>query len=70
MLICVLVGFALARPDQPFDHKMVGRLVANIGYPTLVLAHLSDQHGAVGAFSKRSDRCLCKADIVAPRLYN
>jgi predicted permease len=50
VLICVLVGFALARLDQPFDHKMVGRLVANIGYPTLVLAHLSDQHVTVGAF--------------------
>jgi hypothetical protein len=49
VLICVLVGFGLARLDQPFDHKMVGRLVANIGYPTLVLAHLSDQHVAVGA---------------------
>jgi len=50
VLICVLVGFALARLDQPFDHKMVGRLVANIGYPTLVLAHLSDQHVALEAF--------------------
>ena len=50
VLICVLVGFALAKTDQPFDHKMVGRLVANIGYPTLVLAHLSDQHVALEAF--------------------
>jgi malate permease and related proteins len=50
VLICVLAGFALARLDQPFDHKMVGRLVANIGYPTLVLAHRSDQHVALGAF--------------------
>ena len=50
VLICVLVGFALARLDQPFDHGMVGRLVANIGYPTLVLAHLSDQRVTVGAF--------------------
>jgi malate permease and related proteins len=50
VLICVLVGLALARLEQPFDHKMVGRLVANIGYPTLVLAHLSEQHVALGAF--------------------
>ena len=50
VLICVLVGFTLARLDQPFDHKMVGRLVANIGYPTLVLAHLADQHVALEAF--------------------
>jgi len=50
VLLCVLVGFALARLDQPFDHKMVSRLVANVGYPTLIMAHLSAQHVALGAF--------------------
>jgi predicted permease len=49
VLICVLAGFALARLDQPFDHKMVGHLVANVGYPTLIMAHLSAQH-ALDAF--------------------
>lgn len=50
VLICVLVGFALARLHQPFDHTMVSRLVANIGYPTLILAHLSAEHVSLGAF--------------------
>jgi malate permease and related proteins len=46
----VLAGYALARLEQPFDHKMVGRLVANIGYPTLIISHLSAQHVALDAF--------------------
>jgi predicted permease len=50
VLVCVLVGFALARLDQPFDHGMVGRLVANVGYPTLILSHLSGQHVEFAAF--------------------
>jgi predicted permease len=50
VLICVLAGYALACLEQPFDHRMVGRLVANIGYPALIIAHLSAQHVALDAF--------------------
>lgn len=43
VLLCVLVGFALARVKGPFDSKMVGHLVANVGYPALILSHLEGQ---------------------------
>jgi predicted permease len=50
ILICVLAGFAIAKLDLPFDNKMVGALVSNIGYPTLILSHLAAQHVQVGPF--------------------
>ena len=50
ILLCILAGFALAKWHQPFDNKMVGSLVSNVGYPTLILSHLSAQHIAIGAF--------------------
>jgi len=50
ILICVLVGFAFAKLNLPFDKKMVGSLVANVGYPTLILSHLAAQHVDVGPF--------------------
>lgn len=41
ILLCVLAGFALAKLELPFDNKMVGALVSNIGYPALILSHLA-----------------------------
>ena len=52
VLLCVVVGYGLARIAAPFDNKMVGSLVANVGYPTLILSHLEGQHVALGAFSQ------------------
>ena len=49
-MLCVLAGFGLARFKVYFDTKMVGSLVSNIGYPTLILSHLAAQHVAFGAF--------------------
>lgn len=46
----MLAGYGLARLEQPFDHGMVGRLVANIGYPTLIISHLSAQQIELAAF--------------------
>ncbi|MEM7224602.1 MAG: AEC family transporter [Pseudomonadota bacterium] len=50
VLLCVLVGFAFSKAKLPFDTKMVNSLVSNVGYPTLILAHLADRHVALGAF--------------------
>jgi len=50
ILLCVAAGFAIARLKLPFDKAAVGSLVANIGYPGLVLSHLAAQHVAVGPF--------------------
>jgi predicted permease len=50
ILICVLVGFGMARLNAPFDTKMVGSLVSNVGYPTLILSHLAAQHVALEPF--------------------
>ena len=50
VLLCVLAGFGLSLIRFPFDTKMVGGLVARIGYPTLVLTHLSGQHLSFSSF--------------------
>ena len=50
VLVCVLVGFGFAKFKLPFDHGMVSSLVANVGYPALILSHLAAQHISVGAF--------------------
>lgn len=50
VLLCVLIGYALARIKAPYDNKMVGGLVGNVGYPTLVLSHLEGQHIALESF--------------------
>ena len=50
VLLCVLIGFGFAKAKLPFDPKMVNGLVANVGYPTLILAHLADRHVTLGTF--------------------
>ena len=50
VLLCVLVGFALAKTKVPFDTKMVGELVSRVGYPALILGHVADQHVEFDAF--------------------
>jgi predicted permease len=40
ILLCIAVGFSLAKFKQPFDNKMVTSVMANVGYPTLILSHL------------------------------
>ena len=50
VLLCVLAGYGLAIFKLPFDHKVVGTLVANVGYPTLILSHLTKQHIQLDAF--------------------
>ncbi|WP_159084579.1 AEC family transporter [Dongshaea marina] len=40
ILICILVGFALGKFKQPFDTRVIASLMANIGYPALILSHL------------------------------
>ncbi|MES0884681.1 AEC family transporter [Roseibium sp. SCP14] len=50
VLLCVLLGYMLALLKAPFDTKMLGSLVANVGYPTLILAHLAKEHVQLGTF--------------------
>ncbi len=50
VILCAGVGFAIAILKVPFDTKMIGRLVANVGYPTLVIAHLSASKVDLGSF--------------------
>lgn len=44
VILCVLAGFTLVKLRQPFDTRVVGSLVTNIGYPALIIGHLSSQH--------------------------
>jgi predicted permease len=50
VLLCISAGFALARMHEPFDAGMVSSLVANIGYPALILSHLEGQHVPLDTF--------------------
>ena len=50
VLLCVLVGYALAKLKLPFENKVIGSLVSTVGYPTLVISHLAGQHIELGLF--------------------
>ena len=50
VLLCALVGFALAKLKVPFDNKVVTVLVSNVGYPTLIISHLAAGHVAFADF--------------------
>lgn len=50
VLICAGVGFYLAMIKAPFDNKVIGGIVSRVGYPTLIISHLSTTNLAVGAF--------------------
>lgn len=50
VLLCVLVGFGLAKLKLPFDNKMITMLVSSVGYPTLIISHLAAGHVAFDDF--------------------
>ncbi|WP_170476777.1 AEC family transporter [Ruegeria arenilitoris] len=50
VLICAGVGYCLALIDAPFDNKVIGGIVSKVGYPTLIISHLSTTKLAVGTF--------------------
>lgn len=41
VLICAAIGYIIAVRKMPFDHKVIGAIVKNVGYPTLIISHLS-----------------------------
>ncbi|WP_170421831.1 AEC family transporter [Ruegeria arenilitoris] len=41
VLICAGVGYGLAVARAPFDNKVIGGIVSKVGYPTLIISHLS-----------------------------
>ena len=50
VLICAAVGYWLAMIKAPFDNKVVGGIVSNVGYPTLIISHLSRAQIDVSVF--------------------
>jgi predicted permease len=48
--LCVLTGYGLAVLKLPFDRKLIGTLVQNVGYPALVISHLSAGHVVLSSF--------------------
>ena len=50
VLLCVAVGYGLALFKTNFDTKTIGSIVGNVGYPTLILSHLTAKHISFGAF--------------------
>lgn len=48
--LCVLLGLGLAWLQLPFDRKVIGGLVQTIGYPALVISHLSVGHITLAPF--------------------
>ena len=45
-----MVGAGLAKFKVPFDHKVIGGVVAHVGYPSLILSHLAAKHITLTAF--------------------
>lgn len=50
VLLCVLLGYGLSVFKAPFDSKLFGSLVSNVGYPALILSHLARQHIQLDVF--------------------
>ncbi|WP_209835268.1 AEC family transporter [Ruegeria sp. HKCCE3926] len=50
VLICAGIGYVLAVIQAPFDNKVIGGIVSKVGYPTLIISHLSSTKLAVGTF--------------------
>nr|WP_174840403.1 MULTISPECIES: AEC family transporter [unclassified Ruegeria] len=50
VLICAGIGYGLAVTKAPFDNKVIGGIVSRVGYPTLIISHLSATTIAVGTF--------------------
>ena len=50
VLICAGIGYCLALIRAPFDNKVIGGIVSRVGYPTLIISHLSTTKIAVGTF--------------------
>ncbi|WP_170387130.1 AEC family transporter [Ruegeria atlantica] len=50
VLICAGIGYCLALIKAPFDNKVIGGVVSRVGYPTLIISHLSTTKIAVGTF--------------------
>ena len=52
VLLCILIGFLLGKFNKPFDTKVVTSIMANVGYPSLILAHLVGQKVDLDIFFK------------------
>ncbi|WP_299984942.1 AEC family transporter [uncultured Ruegeria sp.] len=50
VLICAGIGYCLALIRAPFDNKVIGGIVSRVGYPTLIISHLSTTKIAVDTF--------------------
>lgn len=50
VLICVGVGYTLALIKAPFDTKVVNDLISRVGFPTLVISHISTAQIDGGTF--------------------
>lgn len=50
VFLCVLLGYGLAMAQAPFDRKLFGSLVSNVGYPALILSHLAKEHVQLETF--------------------
>ncbi|MEM7178048.1 MAG: AEC family transporter [Pseudomonadota bacterium] len=50
VLICAGIGYILAVIKAPFDNKIIGGIVARVGYPTLIISHLSTTRIEIATF--------------------
>ncbi|WP_170517938.1 AEC family transporter [Ruegeria atlantica] len=50
VLICAGIGYCLALIKAPFDNKVIGGIVSRVGYPTLIISHLSATSIAIDTF--------------------
>jgi predicted permease len=61
--LCVFIGYALAALKLPFDRKMIGSLVQNVGYPALVISHLSAGHITLSSFLEMAGAALASLNV-------
>ncbi len=50
VLICAGIGYGLALTNASFDNKVIGGIVSKVGYPTLIISHLTATKLDVGTF--------------------
>lgn len=50
VLLCAGIGYLLAVIKAPFDNKVIGGIVSKVGYPTLIISHMSINKVNVSTF--------------------
>ncbi|MDA4848278.1 AEC family transporter [Hoeflea poritis] len=59
VLICAGAGYGLALFKAPFDNRTIMTVITNVGYPTLIISHLSAGHIELDRFLMMAFAAAC-----------